>query len=287
MRYPGQSRQAGRDTAQTHDALRRHRHVGRGVAIPQLLAARDGDRAHRRSRGNRRASPAGLDDPPHGRRGGAGFLSAGRLLAGPPPGTGRHGTHGVRLVVPHRPGRGRRAPHRSHHRSRIRSQNASIRAKIRSRRFGHGNARQGRSEPPCSRCQLRQARRRPAFRRAALHVRHGFQQRCCPASPCARRTPRAGARTASWRSSMRRQPMYGPAASRHHGTIRHRRTWCLELLRGLRRQLPRPSSSRFITTPDRALPQWPAACRDEKAARAFRGLPCLLPSSRDNAGRRQ
>jgi hypothetical protein len=47
-----------------------------------------------------------------------------------------------------------------------------------------------------------------------------------PASPCARRAPKAGARAPSWPSSARPRPTCGPAASRPRATTPPPPTWC-------------------------------------------------------------
>ena len=65
-------------------------------------------------------------------------------------GAGRHGADRVRLVVPDRPGGGRRAADREHQGDRLRSESTDVHAHIRARRLGDGGDGQDRSEPATS-----------------------------------------------------------------------------------------------------------------------------------------
>ena len=107
--------------AQAHHALRGDRLLGGGPDVPDLLAPGHRHRAHRRPRREGPAPSAGVDDPADGRRGGAGALSAGRLLAPAAAGAGRHGADRLRLVVPDRAGRGRGTADRADQGDRLRS----------------------------------------------------------------------------------------------------------------------------------------------------------------------
>ena len=133
--------------AQAHDALRADRFLGGRPDLAKLLAPRHRHRAHRQPRREGAASPAGVDDPADGRRGGAGALPAGRLLAPAPAGTGRPGAHRVRVVVPGRAGRGRGAADRQDQGGRLRSQDAHLHAGLRARRHGDREDGERRSEP--------------------------------------------------------------------------------------------------------------------------------------------
>ena len=186
--------------ADAHHALRGAGAVGGRLDHADLLAPGHRHRAHRRPGREGPASDAGVDDPADGRRGGARALSAGRLLA--PAAAGARGPRAdrVRLVVPGRAGRGRGPADREDQGDRLRPEGAALHARVRARRHGNDDAWR-RSTRTGTRSTSPSTSRSTAGRsRRCARCTSPSSTTTWRASPCARRAPRAGARTASWPS---------------------------------------------------------------------------------------
>ena len=110
-----------REAAPHHD-LRKRRMAADRPHHSELLAQDHRAGARRRQGRDRRATAAAVDPHAGPRRGSAGALSAGRLLARAPAAAGEPEMERLRLVVPGRAGRVRRAAVRRHPRGRVRSE---------------------------------------------------------------------------------------------------------------------------------------------------------------------